>query len=87
MHPQNYTAWPVPVTEYGYTRFLTRSRWAWEFVRRNAAYVRDWRLSAPGRPRPIALTTATLLYRLRRTYQAAERWRLCTFRRSGPQRA
>jgi hypothetical protein len=79
--------WPPPLAAYGYTKHLTRSRWAWEFLRRNEDYRRDWRLSAPGRPRPIILTTATRLYRLRRRYRQAEQWRLCTFRRSGPRRA
>ena len=78
--------WPPPRAAYDYTRNLGRSRWAWEFLRRNDRYRQDWRLSAPGRPRPITLTADARLYRLRRTYRQAESWRLCTFRRSSPQR-
>ena len=33
---------PSDVPAYDYTRSLTRRGWAWEFLRRNPAYCRDW---------------------------------------------
>ena len=40
-------------SDYNYIRLLTRSQMAWEYLRRNPDYRRDWRFSAPGRPSPI----------------------------------
>ena len=68
--------------DYAYIRFLTRSRIAWEYLRRNADYRRDWRLSAPGRPTPVHLNDGTIMLRLRRRFARAEVWGLCLFRRS-----
>jgi len=70
------------LNDYDHVRLLTRSRVAWEYLRRNPEYVRDWRISAPGRPRPIHLTDDTVLLRARRRFLRAEAWGLCTFRRS-----
>lgn len=68
--------------DYDYVRLLTRSRVAWEYLRRNLEYRSDWRISAPGRPRPVHLTDDTVLLRVRRRFLRAEAWGLCTFRRS-----
>jgi len=70
------------LSDYDYVRLLTRSRVAWEYLRRNPDYRSDWRTSAPGRPRPIHLTDDTVLLRARRRFLRAEAWGLCTFRRS-----
>lgn len=70
------------LSDYDYVRFLTRSRMAWEYLRRNADYRRDWRLSAPGRPTPLHLNDGTIMLRLRRRFARAEAWGLCLFRRS-----
>lgn len=70
-------------SDYNYVRFLTRSRMAWEYLRRNPDYQLDWRLSGPGRPQPIHLNDGTILLRLRRRFARAEAWGLCLFRRSG----
>ncbi len=82
MHLQDRSApaWPVPLTGYDYTRFLSRSRWAWEFVRRNASYVRDWRVGRIGAAPPIRLTSSARMTRLRRRFRRAEDWGLCHFR-------
>ncbi|MEQ8694822.1 MAG: hypothetical protein RIC85_05870 [Gammaproteobacteria bacterium] len=70
------------LSDYDHVRLLTRSRVAWEYLRRNREYVIDWHLSAPGRPQPIRLTDETILLRARRRFLHAEAWGLCTFRRS-----
>ncbi|WP_375207679.1 transcriptional regulator domain-containing protein [Hyphococcus sp.] len=72
--------------DYDYVRLLTRSRMAWEYLRRNPDYIRDWRLSAPGRPVPIRLVNGATLLRLRRHFRRAQSWGLCSFRRSGCKR-
>lgn len=73
---------PSPqLSDYDYVRDLTRSRIAWEYLRRNPDYRRDFRLSAPGRPKPIRLADGTVLLRLRRRFPRAEAWGLHYFRR------
>ena len=81
-------AYPIPSTtseqrlnDYDYVRVLTRSRVAWEYLRRNLEYQSDWRISAPGRPRPLDLTDDTVLLRAQRRFLRAEAWGLCTCRR------
>lgn len=73
---------PQSIADYDHIRMLTRSRLAWEYLRRNPDYCRDWLLSAPGRPRHISLADGSTLYRARRRYLHAEAWGLCSFRRS-----
>ena len=68
------------LSDYDHVRLLTRSRVSWEYLRRNPEYRSDWRLSAPGRPRPIRLIDDTVLLRARRRFLRAEAWGLCTFR-------
>lgn len=67
---------------YDYVRLLTRSRIAWEYLRRNPDYRRDWRLSSPGRAIPVLLANDTTLLRVRRRFLRAEAWGLFSFRRS-----
>jgi len=80
--PHLFDTTPQRPEAYNYIRLLTRSRLAWEYLRRNEGYARDWRISAAGRPRPIRLTTGTTLLRARRRFLRAEAWGLCSFRRS-----
>lgn len=80
--PSIFEQGPERREAYDHVRFLTRSRLAWEYLRRNDGYLRDWRISAAGRPRPRTLTTGTTLLRLRRRFLRAEAWGLCSFRRS-----
>ena len=74
------TAPSASLDAYGYIRFLTRSRVAWEYLRRNPSYVRDWRRSSAGRPQPISLADGTVMLRARRRFARAEAWGMCTFR-------
>jgi len=80
--PHLFDTVPPRPEAYNYVRFLTRSRLAWEYLRRNDEYARDWRISAAGRPKAITLTTGTTLLRARRRFLRAEAWGLCSFRRS-----
>jgi len=43
------------LSEYDYVRFLSRSRVAWEYLRRHPAYRRDWRSAESARPHPVHL--------------------------------
>lgn len=80
---QDHSAASTPrLSDYDYVRFLTRSRVAWEYLRRNPDYRRDWHVCAPGRPQPIRLNDETVLLRAQRRFLRAEAWGLCTFRRS-----
>ena len=67
--------------DYDYVRLLSRSRIAWEYLRRNPDYIRAWRTSAPGRVQPVQLSDDTVLLRARRRVPLAETWGLCFFRR------
>jgi hypothetical protein len=69
--------------DYNYIKFLTRSRIAWEYLRRNPMYRCEWKASHPGRCRPIHIIDGTVLLRLRRRFQRAEAWGLYSFRQSG----
>jgi hypothetical protein len=53
--------------------------WAWEFLRRNADYVADWRSSVPQHLPCITLNDGTKLLRLRRRFPQAEKWGLYAF--------
>ncbi|MFQ3455124.1 DUF2285 domain-containing protein [Bradyrhizobium sp. UFLA01-814] len=55
------------------------SDWAWEFLRRNADYVADWRRSVPRRLPCIILNDGTRLLRLPRRFPRAEKWGLAAF--------
>jgi hypothetical protein len=55
------------------------SDWAWEFLRRNLDYARDWRASVPRNLPWVTLSDGTKLLRLRRRYPRAERWGLYAF--------
>ncbi len=78
------TRTPASVTptigDYDYIRFLTRSRVAWEYLRRNPDYRADWQTAKPGRPQPITMIDESVVLRARRRYVRAEAWGLCTFR-------
>jgi transcriptional regulator len=69
------------LSAYDYVRFLSRSRIAWEYLRRHPSYKRDWR-AASARPQPVHLSDGTVLLRARRRYLRAEAWGMYIFRRS-----
>lgn len=67
------------LARYAYTQKLSRSRWAWEFLRRNRTFLEDARrYSARGIPRQSACRNVTLL-RPGTGQTAAERWGLLCF--------
>jgi hypothetical protein len=75
--------WPPPSLQvYDYLAFLARRDWAWEGLRRNAAYqaAAFARLSA-GNSNAEQLEGGALLTRLQEPVRSAEAWALCTFRR------
>ena len=72
--------WPIPLQAYDYTRFHTRSSWAWEFLRRDGSYCRDWLRSRAGHVDAIRLRSDVKVIRLRKRFSRAEAWGLCSFR-------
>ncbi len=58
---------------------LPNPGWAWECLRRNPDYARDFRCNLPGRPRAMTLTSSAALLRQRRRFLDAEKWGLLTF--------
>ena len=70
------------LSNYNYLRFLTRSRVAWEYLRRNSDYRLDWYGSRAGRNKPVRLIDGTQLLRIRRSFVRAEAWGLHMFRQS-----
>lgn len=77
--PKMGTAWTTRLDDYAYTRALDRPGWAWEFLRRNQGYRRDWRLCQAGLPNPIRHTSGAVYFRLRRRFLRAEVWGLVMF--------
>ena len=64
---------------YAYTLTLSRSRWAWEFLRRNPDFLADAAREPPG---SVSIRTAcprTLLVKPRTDQVAADRWGLAFF--------
>jgi len=82
----NFNSPSIPVvprlSDYDFVRFLTRSRVAWEYLRRNPHYRREWRTSFAGRSKPVNLVGKIILLRARRRYRGAEVWGLHMFRQS-----
>jgi hypothetical protein len=73
------TAWECSLDDYAYTRGLDHTGWAWEFLRRNEDYRRDFWINRAGHPVPITHASGALVLRLRRRVLAAERWGLHCF--------
>ena len=73
------TAWEKSLEDYAYALGLDRPGWAWEFLRRNASYQRDFRINKAGAPVPVQHRSGAVYYRLRRRVLAAERWGLIMF--------
>ncbi len=68
------------LSDYDFVRDLNRTDLAWEYLRRNPDYQRDWRLSLAGVVMPVTLKDGTHLYRPRRRFPQAEVWGLMSFR-------
>ncbi|MBZ0209769.1 MAG: DUF6499 domain-containing protein [Hyphomicrobium sp.] len=75
-------SWPPILDQYDYVRTLPGPGWAWEFLRRNKDYQRDYRLHAGRCANLCRHRTGITLCRLRRRCRRAEAWGLCSFRRS-----
>lgn len=73
------TAWESCLDDYADTRGLDPTGWAWEFLRRNASYQRDFRINRAGSPVPIEHNSGAVVLRLRRRVLAAEKWGLHCF--------
>ena len=58
---------------------MPNAAWAWEHLRRNPDYQRDYRRARAGRQRPVHLSTGATLIRERRRWPDAEKWGLLTF--------
>jgi len=81
MHQAQKTgaAWDRCLSDYAYSRQLSLTGWAWEFLRRNADYQRDVRLNRAGHPTAIHHLSGATLFRLRRRFISAEQWGLSFF--------
>ena len=73
------TAWERSLEDYAYAECLDRHGWAWEFLRLNPDYQRDFRTNKAGTPTAIKHHSGAVYYRLRRKFLAAERWGLMMF--------
>jgi hypothetical protein len=73
------TAWECSVDDYAYTRGLDHTGWAWEFLRRNEDYQRDFRINRAGHPLPTKHISGAVVLRLRRRFLDAQKWGLHCF--------
>ncbi len=64
---------------YDYTRTLSRSRWAWEFLRRNEEFLAEAALHGPDEVSVRTACHGITLIRPRTDQMAAERWGLAFF--------
>jgi hypothetical protein len=67
---------PLDPATYAYVLNLCRSDLAWEYLRRDPEYQRDYRLFRRGADRPRRLGSGQYLTRLRRRSPRCERWGL-----------
>jgi hypothetical protein len=68
---------PLERAAYAYVLNLCPSDLAWEFLRRNPEYQRDYQLSRRGADRPRRIGSGGTLIRLRRCPPRCHRWGLC----------
>jgi hypothetical protein len=73
------TAWERRLEDYAYTTGLDGPGWAWEFLRRNEIYIRDFRANRAGAPPTMKHSSGAKILRLRRQVLAAEKWGLQLF--------
>jgi Uncharacterized conserved protein (DUF2285)/Family of unknown function (DUF6499) len=78
------TAWDRCREDYAYTREFDLTGWAWEFLRHNKDYRRDFRMYRAGHPCAINHVSGATVFRLRPRFLAAEAWGLVVF--SDPER-
>jgi Uncharacterized conserved protein (DUF2285)/Family of unknown function (DUF6499) len=73
------TAWDKKRDDYVYARELDEPGWAWEFLRRNEDFRRDYRMNRAGDPVAIRHVSGATLYRPHRRFLDAETWGLVLF--------
>jgi hypothetical protein len=73
------TAWERRLDYYAYTTGLDGPGWAWEFLRRNEIYIRDFRANRAGMPPLMKHSSGAKILRLRRQVLTAEKWGLQLF--------
>ena len=76
-------SWPPDIGAYDYALALCPSELAWEFLRRNPDYQRDYRLCRRGRQRARRLKGGQQLTRVRRYTPRSGAWGVHPFCRSG----
>ncbi len=79
IHRRFHMPWPVSREQYRYILNLAPCGLAWEFLRRNPGYQRDWRIARPGQITRLSLRNGWHAIRLRRRYRYAEGWGLKFF--------
>jgi hypothetical protein len=73
------TAWECSLDDYAFARGFDHAAWAWEFLRRDEVYQRDYRINRAGHPVPTKHSSGAVVLRLRRRILDAERWGLHCF--------
>jgi hypothetical protein len=71
--------WKIDRSNYSYLRELSRPGFAWEFLRRNADYQRDWNIHRTAAPRRNVSREGIEFFLLNRRFWQAERWGLRAF--------
>ncbi|MFN0190560.1 MAG: DNA -binding domain-containing protein [Aestuariivirga sp.] len=79
--PSPGTAWARRLDEYAYTRTLDRPGWAWEFLRRNPDYRRDYDENVGKGHRNGGFMNGTQCFHIVGPSVAAEVWGLVAFER------
>jgi Family of unknown function (DUF6499) len=79
----NGTAWTASLDDYAYLRNANRVSWAWEFLRRNPAYQKDYEAIRPTLLHKTRHKDGVIVIDARRSFWRAEAWGLVLFRRSG----
>jgi len=74
--------WPRPVGDYDYVLTLSEPELAWEFLRRNPDYRRDYHECGTPFAKPRHLPSGAWLWRRHDQETGARRWGLAIFRRS-----
>ena len=77
------SSWPLDAAAYEYALHLCPSDLAWEFLRRNPDYQRDYRIARRGQQRPRRLKCGSLLSRLHRGPKHSGKWGIYPFCRPG----
>ncbi len=73
-------SWPPTLEAYNYMRTLSRSDWAWEGLRRNAAYQDEARAHLLDIPISTRLESGATFTRMHEPSPRAEAWALRSFR-------